>query len=124
MPEVKNSTAKNVLLLIAITIVTLVLVWLIVGKKYQSNGSVSLYYREDCPHCKIVEQYIADNNIEAKIQIEKKEVKENMKNNNELMLRATNCGLDLQTVGVPLLYDAGSCYMGDTEIINYLISRL
>lgn len=129
----KPTTAQNVLLIISVTIAALVLVWFIAkDSKYdtenEDNGdptaALSLYYRDDCPHCKIVEQYLLDNKVEEKIQIEHKEIMNNIENNNEIMVRAANCNLDLETVGVPLLYDKGTCYVGDQEIINYFQSRL
>lgn len=129
----KPTTSQNVLLIISVTIAALVLVWFIAkdSKNNTENGdnsdptaTLSLYYRDDCPHCKNVEQYLLDNKIEEKIKIEHKEIMNDIKNNNELMVRAANCNLDLETVGVPLLYDKGTCYVGDQEIINYFQSRL
>ena len=128
----KPTTAQNVLLIIAVALVALVLVWFIAKNPQTGNdnspadttSTLTLYYREDCPHCKNVEKYMLDNKVEEKIKIDKKEVLNNVQNNNELMVRAANCGLDLTAVGVPLLYDKGTCYIGDTDIINYFQNRL
>ncbi len=128
----KPTTAQNVLLIITVALVSLVLVWFIT-KDTNTNAknnfsdptsALSLYYREDCPHCKIVEQYLYENKVEEKIKVEHKEVLNNIKNNNELMTRAALCDLDLTSVGVPLLYDKGTCYVGDQDIINYFQGRL
>jgi glutaredoxin len=128
----KPTTAQNVLLIISVTIVALVLVWFITkdtktgddNNSTDTSEALSLYYREDCPHCKNVEKFLLDNKVGEKIKIEHKEIMNDIKNNNELMVRAANCNLDLETVGVPLLYDKGTCYVGDQEIINYFQSRL
>ena len=129
----KPTTAQNVLLIIAVALVALVLVWFIAKNPQTGNGgngftdttsTLSLYYREDCPHCKNVEKYLFENKVEEKIKIDHKEVLNNVQNNNELMVRAANCGLDLTAVGVPLLYDKGTCYVGDTDIINYFQNQL
>lgn len=131
----KPSTAQNVLLILAITFAALVLVWFIAKDSGSANGTengggsdatgtLSLYYRDDCPHCKNVEKYLFENKVEEKIKIDHKEVLNNMKNQNELMTRAALCGLDLENVGVPMLYDHGTCYSGDTDIINYFQSRI
>ena len=128
----KPTTAQNVLLIIAVALVALVLVWFIAKNPQTGNdngftdttSTLSLYYREDCPHCKNVEKYLFENKVEEKIKIDHKEVLNNIKNNNELMTRAANCSLDLTAVGVPLLYDKGACYVGDTDIINYFQSRI
>lgn len=128
----KPTTAQNVLLIISVAIAALVLVWFIAkdtkpgtdNGSTDTSGALSLYYREDCPHCKNVEKFLLDNKVEEKIKIEHKEIMNDIKNNNELMVRAANCNLDLKSVGVPLLYDKGTCYVGDQEIINYFQSRL
>ncbi|MCX6782325.1 MAG: glutaredoxin family protein [Candidatus Magasanikbacteria bacterium] len=128
----KPTTSQNVLLILAVTLVALILVWLITRDTRQNTGdgfvdtssTLSLYYREECPHCKNVETYLFENKVEEKIKIEHKEVTSNIKNQNELMTRAALCGLDLANVGVPMLYDKGTCYSGDTDIINYFQSRL
>lgn len=92
-----------------------------VKSKNQPTGNLSIYVNTDCPHCEIVENYVAENKLEEKYSIEIKNVAESIKNYNELMLYSTHCGLDLATVGVPLLYESGNCYMGEDEVIDYFI---
>lgn len=128
----KPTTAQNVLLIVGVAVVALVLVWFIAKSPNSDSeqntdnatSTLSLYYRDDCPHCKNVEKFLLDNKVEEKIKIEHKEIMQNIKNNNELMTRAANCGLALDSVGVPLLYDKGTCYVGDQDIINYFQSRI
>ena len=130
----QKTTSKNLLFFVLIAVLASVLVWAIVrgqpadNATAENNGdatsALSLYYRADCPHCQNVEKFMLENNVAEKIKVEMKEAASNVKNNNELMARAANCGLDLKLVGVPLLYDRGTCYVGDEEIINYFQSRL
>jgi glutaredoxin len=132
MSEPKNKTVQNILLIVVVAIVALGLVWLITKEpSYSTNetadnttSTLSLYYRADCAHCQNVDKFMQENNVTATIPVEMKEVMENIKNNNELMVRAANCGYDLSSVGVPMLYDRGTCYSGDEEIINYFKGRL
>ena len=128
----KNKTVQNILLIVIVAIVALGLVWFITkdsssdtnGTADNTTSTLSLYYRADCAHCQNVEKFMQENNVTATIPVEQKEVAKNIKNNNELMVRAANCGYDLKSVGVPMLYDHGTCYSGDEEIINYFKERL
>jgi glutaredoxin len=86
----------------------------------QGSAEVVLFYGTTCPHCKIVEEYIDKNNIESKLDIEYKEIYSNSINAQELKNRASFCGLDVQYIGVPFLWDGSNCYMGDGDIIEFL----
>jgi glutaredoxin len=77
------------------------------------------YYSLVCPHCKIVEEYMAENNITDKIKIVSKEVSESKDNAEELLLRAGKCGYKMEEVGVPMIWKDGVCIMGDQPIIDY-----
>lgn len=79
-----------------------------------------LYYGETCPHCKIVEKYIADNQLEQKLNIGQKEVYNNQTNSQELLTRAESCQLDTSSVGVPFLWTGSKCLVGDQPIIDFL----
>jgi glutaredoxin len=78
----------------------------------------TLYVGNGCPHCKLVEDYMANNSIETKMQITLKEVWYNKTNNAELLAVAKKCNLGSQ-VGIPLLYTGGKCIGGDAEIIAF-----
>lgn len=90
-----------------------------------SDKNIILYYGETCPHCKIVEEYIAANELDAKIEMTKKEVYNNRINQSDLVNKARSCGMVGRSVGVPMLWDktSGKCYSGDVEIIDYLKSK-
>ena len=83
-----------------------------------------LYVGDGCPHCAIVEQYIKDNNIDAKLTIVQKEVWHNEQNNAELLQVGAMCGLKGDNLGIPLLYAEGNCYDGDQPVINFIKSRV
>lgn len=83
------------------------------------NGPI-LFYRDDCSHCVNVEKFMADNNIDAKIQIDKKEVKTDAGNQKILLDKAKICKLDANSIGVPFLWTGKECLMGDQPIIDYL----
>lgn len=85
----------------------------------QQNENTILYYGNGCPHCAIVDKYISDNGVAAKISFSQKEVYGNKNNRDELISKAQGCGLDTAAIGIPLLWDNGKCYVGDEEIINY-----
>jgi glutaredoxin len=82
------------------------------------------YYGDGCPHCANVEKYFADNQVAAKITFTKKEVYNNQANRNELIERATACGLAKDSIGIPLLWHDGQCVSGDTDIINFFEQKL
>jgi glutaredoxin len=79
--------------------------------------AMTLYYQYGCPHCEIVERYMKENNIAAKLHVEMKEVSENEDAGYELMSVAAKCGITGEVIGVPLLYHKGECYEGDEDII-------
>jgi hypothetical protein len=82
------------------------------------NNQIILYYGDTCPHCKIVEAYINDNNFTLKPQIVNKEVFNNQTNEAELEGRAKICGISSNQIGVPLLWYKDRCLIGDQNIIN------
>ncbi len=81
----------------------------------------TLFYSLTCPHCRIVEQFMEENNITQKINITQLEVSQNPANADLLINTGKLCKIDSSYIGaIPLLYSNGSCYLGDTPIIEYL----
>jgi glutaredoxin len=78
------------------------------------------FYGNTCPHCKDVEDWMAENKIEEKILLIKKEVYDNRQNALELEKVAKNCGISADSIGVPFLYAEGKCITGTPEITSYL----
>ena len=89
-----------------------------------TNNEIIFYYGQECPHCVKVEEFIKNNNVDAKIKITKKEVWHNQTNATEMIGIANKCGIPTNSVGVPLLWDGAKCYTGDTDIINWLAGKL
>jgi len=89
------------------------------------NGIV-LFFGEDCPHCKIVEEFLTDNKIE---NITKLEIPFNgktslqLKANVDVLLKITEiCKVDVNSgVAIPFLYNGkDKCFTGDIDVINFL----
>lgn len=78
------------------------------------------YYGNTCPHCEDVEEWMRNNDIEAKITIVKKEVYDNYQNSQELTQVAKKCGMPTDSIGVPFLYAEEKCLVGTPDIISYL----
>jgi len=89
------------------------------GTTQQSTNNIILFYSDDCSHCKIIKEYIEENNIQEKISFTQKEVYYNSSNLKELQARAKDCGLANDSIGVPFLWDGKNCLMGYQEIINF-----
>jgi hypothetical protein len=81
---------------------------------------IILFYGQGCPHCKIVDDFISQNQIENEVKFTKLEVWYNKENQIVLGEVVTKCGIKADTVGVPFLYDGkDKCYIGDETIINF-----
>jgi glutaredoxin len=90
------------------------------GKESQEVSQIILFYGNGCPHCAIVEKYIEENNIKNKISFAEKEVYYNQANAKELEAKAKICGLPTDSIGVPFLWNGGTCLIGDKDIVNFL----
>jgi glutaredoxin len=89
-----------------------------------SASKAILFYGETCPHCVKVEKFIEDNKIAEKIQFDRLETFKN-KDNSALMLeKASACGLDQGQIGVPFYWDSGKCVVGDSNIEEYLKTKM
>jgi hypothetical protein len=89
---------------------------------------IVLFYGNGCSHCEDVENFISQNNIDAKLKITRLEVWYNKANQELLAQVAKQCGITGNSVGVPFLYDPpsdetggnGKCYIGDPDVPNFL----
>ena len=93
------------------------------GKKYPTTDvntkGMILFYGVGCPHCKIVEDIISENNLTAKIDFVQSEVWHNKANSNLLVQKAQICGISADTIGIPFLFDGNNkCYVGE-DVINF-----
>jgi glutaredoxin len=84
---------------------------------------LTLYYGITCPHCKIVEEFLGQNDPENRLGVVQKEVYQNATNAQELTERAKGCGIT-SGIGVPFLVADGKCIIGDQPIIALLNATL
>jgi len=84
-----------------------------------SQEMVILYYGQGCPHCQIVEDYLANNKPGDNINLQQKEVFHNHQNLEELRSRANSAGIPDEFVGVPFLCDADNYWVGEVDIIDF-----
>lgn len=83
-------------------------------------SGVVYYYGKECPHCHDVLEFIEENDIESKVEFEKKETWHDEENNAELVERAAICGYAPNQIGVPFLYADGECFIGTPNVTGYL----
>jgi hypothetical protein len=135
---------KNTTLIIIICLLVLLGISAFIAIKYHPNiltatpkkitanqlknntAGIILFYGDGCPHCAIVEKYLADNNVAGKVTFDKKEVFNNADNSALLGDKAHGCGLNTDSIGVPFLWDkeTGKCFVGDEEVINYFKTKI
>lgn len=80
---------------------------------------IILFYGDGCPHCKVVDDYITQNDIESKVSFARLEVWFNKDNQNILTQIVQKCGIATDQVGVPFLYGGEKCYIGQDEVIDF-----
>lgn len=84
-----------------------------------SEDGIILFYQTGCSYCKIVDDYIKENNVEEKVVFQKKEVLSNQNNAALMSQKASICGLSLKNIGVPFLWTGEKCLIGDKDIVNF-----
>ncbi|OGZ79648.1 MAG: hypothetical protein A2358_01640 [Candidatus Staskawiczbacteria bacterium RIFOXYB1_FULL_37_44] len=105
------------------------------GQTAQLPSGIVLFFGEECPHCKNVDDFISQNKIEDKVKFTRLEVPFAQKTSPQLVANAKlaiqlaqSCKLDASNgVGIPFLYDppigeaggSGKCVIGDVDTINF-----
>ena len=87
-----------------------------------------LFYGSTCPHCKVVEEFISQNQIDQKLTISQLEVYENKSNAkifSDMIKKVCPDQLNPQGLSVPFFIDQkeNKCLIGDTTIIDYLSEK-
>jgi hypothetical protein len=98
----------------------------------QLPEEIVLFYGQGCSHCRDVENFLTQNNIEEKVKFTKLEVWFNKSNAMLLGQVAVKCGKGTSNgVPVPFLYsppdsEAGEvkCLVGSEDIINFFKSAV
>jgi len=126
-----SKNLKTIISLVILAIIVVIVVMISVTKEEENEllrnaeNKIIYFYGEGCPHCANVEQFLEENNIEEKIQFEKKEIYSSKENANLLLLIAKEkCKLSENEIGVPFLWDKGTCLMGDEPIIDNFKEKL
>lgn len=83
-----------------------------------------LFYRDDCPHCKIVEAYVEKNNVRSKVTYDFLEIRTSQANTDLMLEKAKICNIPLDQVGVPFFWDGAHCIIGDTPITDYFDKQI
>lgn len=111
-------------LIIIAAIVSLILASLSTKKPPEEASAMILFYGENCKYCKIVEQYINDNNVRAKLKFQELEVYNNKANAALMAEKAKICGIEAtRGLGVPFFFDGKNCLRGDVEIVNFFKTK-
>lgn len=84
------------------------------------KGPITIYVGTGCPHCEKVEARAQETGMDKKLPIVFKEVFNDMDNAEEFMDVAKKCGMDLNNLGVPVMWDGKKCTLGDPDIIKFI----
>jgi hypothetical protein len=125
---------KKTVLTILIIVIILFVFYKITSQKPQSvntdykNSDLILFYGNTCPHCKIVEEFISQNQIDQKLKISQLEVYINKYNSNLFSEMVKNICPDKSSpegLPVPFLINQKDkqCFVGDTPITEYLTEK-
>ena len=119
---------KTYYVLIAVAFVILAAAIFFMNKTSEvakNPGADIIYFQgEGCPHCEIVQEYMAKNNVESVVPMEKAEVFFNKENQKLFQEKAKICKIPEKGMGVPMLWAEGKCLVGDKDIISYFEERL
>jgi glutaredoxin len=90
----------------------------------KDNSAIIFFYGQECPHCKIVEQYLSDNKVSDKVQFSQREVYHDKANAALLTNKAAECGIKEDSLGVPFLWENGKCHIGQEEVIQFFKNKI
>ncbi len=81
------------------------------------------YYGAECPHCKKINEFLDENSISEKVTFSKKEVWHDTSNAKEMTVAATQCGIDKKDIGVPFIFDNGTCLIGEPDVRKFFSEK-
>lgn len=82
----------------------------------QTGADTILFYGRECPHCRDVDKFLAENKIADKARYDSVEVWHNKDNANLMLQKAKECGIAEDKVGVPFVWSQGKCYVGTPDV--------
>ncbi len=112
---------RYVLAALTVTLCIGTLIWWGVQDGKRANIPLSplglvLYWGDGCSHCKNLEVFLQENQIEQKVTFERKEVWGDRANAKEMSQRAKDCDLSPTEIGVPFLFSDGKCFTGEPDV--------
>lgn len=113
------------ILLGTIAVISGLVYWGLQGEAQPTDdpNAIVYYYGEGCPHCKVVNDFLVENNIAEKVSFEKKEVWDNKVNASEMGRRAKVCDIKPEGMGVPFVYAAGKCFIGEPDVKKFFSDK-
>lgn len=87
------------------------------------GAQITYYFGAECSHCLEVKKVIEEKHLRDLVVFSEKEVWHNTRNAAEMEDRATECGLNLDEIGVPFLFSRGECFIGSPDVIQELESQ-
>lgn len=88
------------------------------------NAPIIFFYGQECPHCKLVEEFFKENKVEEKMKFAQAEVYHNPANAQIMKKKADLCQIPPDSLGVPFLWAEGKCYIGDKDIIQFFNDKI
>jgi len=83
-------------------------------------AGIVFFYGDTCSHCKKVEDFVSQNNIQDKVKFTSLEVYNNRANAQLLIDTEVFCKIKANEIGsIPMLWDGSKCFLGDLDIIDF-----
>jgi glutaredoxin len=81
------------------------------------------YYGAECPHCKRINEFLESEKIAEKVSFTKKEVWHDAGNAKEMTVAAAQCNIDKNNIGVPFIFDNGTCFIGEPDVKKFFSDK-
>jgi glutaredoxin len=85
---------------------------------------VVIFYEPTCPHCKVLEGFLASNHLDEAFDVIRKDVTSDAANRAELEAVHRTCLKDNGELSVPVVIQDGRCAMGEEEAIRLFKSLM
>jgi thiol-disulfide isomerase/thioredoxin len=124
---------KNLILIITAAVIIIIGGGLLLNQQFNfwqlkppviTPEGIILFYGDGCPHCKLVSDFIAANNVKTKVAFTELEVFNNEGNAQILLQKAQICKIDTNQVGVPFLWTTSACLLGDQDVIKFFQDKI
>lgn len=107
---------KNILKILFLILPLLV----ISSKRVSATEQPILFWGTTCPYCEIVKNSIVEQGLDKKIDIVQLEIYENADNVEILKEKVGICGIDSNSVPIPMLFVENKCFTGVDPILQQL----